>query len=57
MAWKLDFGTRWMEIGVRAYNLFHEPFSDYPVVIHSNRSFLGGEILARRIFLFARGAI
>jgi len=57
VAWKLDFDTRWVEIGVRAYNLFDEPFCDYPVVIHPNRSFLGGETLARRIFLFARGAI
>jgi len=57
VAWKLDFGNRWVEIGVRAYNLLHEPFVDYPVVIHANRTFIGGETLARRIFLFARGAI
>jgi hypothetical protein len=42
---------------VRAYNLLHEPFVDYPVVVHANRTFIGGETLARRIFLFARGAI
>jgi outer membrane receptor for ferrienterochelin and colicin len=56
-AWKLDFGSSWVEIGVRAYNLLHEPFSDYPLVIDVNTTFLGGELLARRIFLFARGAI
>jgi outer membrane receptor for ferrienterochelin and colicin len=55
-AWKLDFEGRWVEIGVRAYNLFHEPFSDYPVVIDANTTFLGGELLGRRIFLFARGS-
>jgi outer membrane receptor protein involved in Fe transport len=57
LAWKLDFGQRWVEIGVRAYNLFHEPFVDYPVVLHSNSAFIGGEVLDRRLFLFARGAI
>ncbi len=57
VAWKLDFLDRWVEIGIRAYNLFSEPFSDYPVVIDHNTTFLGGELLDRRIFLFARGAI
>jgi outer membrane receptor for ferrienterochelin and colicin len=57
VAWKLNFGTRWAEIGVRAYNLFHEPFADYPVVINNVGTFFGGELLGRRIFLFARGAI
>jgi iron complex outermembrane receptor protein len=57
VAWKLDLLDRWVEIGIRAYNLLSEPFSDYPLVIDHNTTFLGGELLDRRVFLFARGAI
>ena len=55
--WAAPGGRRWVEMGVRAYNLFGAGFRATPAVVRRDKSELGGELLGRRVFLFVRGSI
>ena len=60
LAWRLDLDTRWLELGIRAFNLLHMPFREIPPIttkpwIRDYR--LSAEAIGRRIFLFFRGSI
>jgi iron complex outermembrane receptor protein len=57
VAWRLDLGSRWAEVGVRAFNLLNAGFRDLPAVPRPGTTELGGQLLGRRIFLFFRGSI
>jgi hypothetical protein len=60
VAWRLDFDTRWFELGIRAYNLLHTPFREIPPISTKTwvRDYrLSAELIGRRIFLFFRGSI
>jgi iron complex outermembrane receptor protein len=56
-AWRFYVGPGWLELGVRAYNLFHQGRRDMSAVYRPDGTEIGGELLGRRIFLFLRGAI
>jgi iron complex outermembrane receptor protein len=55
-AWRLDFGTGWLETGVRVYNLFNVGYRDIGNVYRWDGFALGGELSARRVFLYLRGS-
>ena len=57
LAWRFDAGSRWAEVGVRAFNVLNAGFRDLPAVARPGTTELGGELLGRRIFLFLRGSI
>jgi iron complex outermembrane receptor protein len=56
-AWRLQVGPGWLELGLRAYNLFHQGHRDIVAVYRPDGTEIGGELLGRRIFLFLRGAV
>jgi iron complex outermembrane receptor protein len=56
-AWRFDFDTAWLEAGVRVYNLLNVGFRDIANVYRWDGFAMGGELSARRIFLFLRGSI
>jgi outer membrane receptor protein involved in Fe transport len=55
--WGAPGGRSWVEMGVRAYNLFGAGFRATPAVTRRDGTELGGELLGRRVLLFVRGAI
>ena len=57
LAWRLDGGAWWAEMGVRAFNVLNAGFRDLPAVRRTDGVELGGELLGRRIFVFFRGSI
>jgi outer membrane receptor protein involved in Fe transport len=56
-SWHQILGAGWIEVGVRAYNLFCSRFRDFPGEIRPDGYEMGGLLITRRIFLFLRGAI
>ena len=54
-AWRFGFGPRWMEAGLRAFNLLNTPYYDYPGTVNPEGIDVGGELLVRRITLYVRG--
>jgi iron complex outermembrane receptor protein len=56
-AWRFDFGDSWAEAGVRVYNLLNAGYRDIANVYRWDGFPMGGELSARRIFLFLRGSI
>jgi iron complex outermembrane receptor protein len=57
LAWRLDGGKWWAEMGVRAFNILNAGFRDLPAVRRPDGVELGGELLSQRIFFFLRGSI
>jgi iron complex outermembrane receptor protein len=57
LAWRIPAAKGWVEMGVRAYNLFHMPFRDTQAVSKLDGTEMGGELIGRRVFLFVRGSI
>jgi outer membrane receptor protein involved in Fe transport len=57
LAWRVPAYGGWVEMGVRAYNLFHVAFRDTQAVRRLDGYEMGGELIGRRIFLFVRGSI
>jgi len=57
LAWRIPAAGGWVEMGVRAYNLFHIAFRDTQAVRKLDGTEMGGELIGRRIFLFLRGSI
>ena len=57
LAWRLPAAGGWVEMGVRAYNLFHVAFRDTQAVRKLDGTEMGGELIGRRVFLFVRGSI
>ena len=57
LAWRFDFGSAWLEAGVRVYNLLNVGYRDIGNVYRWDGFEMGGELSARRIFLFLRGSI
>ena len=60
VAWRLVAGSGWVEVGLRAFDLFKVPFRDFPGKSYGGGSgefVLGGALITRRILLFLRGAI
>jgi hypothetical protein len=57
LAWRVSLKTAWVEIGVKAFNAFHQKTRDSPAVARPDGVELGAELLSRRIFLFIRGSI
>jgi iron complex outermembrane receptor protein len=56
-SWRVDLGARWIEAGVRAFNLFGLRFRDFAGEIRADGYEMGGLLLTRRVFLFIRGAM
>jgi len=56
-AWRFDFGAAWLEAGVRVYNILNAGYRDIGNVYRWDGFEMGGELSARRIFLFLRGSI
>jgi hypothetical protein len=50
-SWKGLIDSRWMEVGVRVFNLTDAGFRDLPAVTRRDGRELGGELIGRRIFL------
>lgn len=57
LAWRLDIGTGWIEVGVRAYNILNAGFRDSPAVTRPDGTEIGGELLGRQVMGFVRGTI
>ena len=57
LAWRVPAAGGWVEMGVRAYNLFHMAFRDTQAVRKLDGTEMGGELIGRRVFLFVRGSI
>jgi hypothetical protein len=56
-AWRFEFNDSWAEAGVRVYNLLNVGYRDIANVYRWDGFEMGGELSARRIFLFLRGSI
>ena len=56
-AWRVDTGSGWFEAGLRVYNLLNVGYRDIANVYRWDGFAMGGELSARRIFLFLRGSI
>ena len=56
-AWREKVGPGWLELGVRAYNVFNAGFRDSMAVRRVDDTEVGGQLLGRRVVLFLRGAI
>jgi len=57
LAWRVNLGDGWAEAGVRVYNLFNAGYRDIASVYRWDGFAMGGELSARRIFLFLRASI
>jgi len=57
LAWREPVGTGFVEMGVKAYNIFNIGFRDMAAVTRSDGMVNGGELIGRRMFLYLRGAI
>jgi outer membrane receptor for ferrienterochelin and colicin len=56
-SWRFQQSRGWIEVGIRAYNLFSLRFRDFPGEIRPDGYEMGGLMLNRRIFLYFRGAV
>jgi iron complex outermembrane receptor protein len=56
-AWRLAFGTGFVEIGIRAYNLSDTAYRDVGFTFNRFGKQMGGFYLGRRIFFYLKGAI
>ncbi|MBW2703129.1 MAG: TonB-dependent receptor [Deltaproteobacteria bacterium] len=60
LSWRLGLGpekNRWIELGLKAYNLFDQEFTDAQAVIRGDGAIIGAEKVGRLFQIFARGAI
>ena len=60
LSWRLDMGSankRWIELGLKAYNLFDQQFSDAEGVVRGDGVYIGSESVGRLVQVFARGSI
>jgi outer membrane receptor for ferrienterochelin and colicin len=57
VAYRVETGPGWFEVGLRAYNALDSVFWDRPSVTGRGEKEMGGEPISRRLFLFLRGAI
>jgi len=56
-AWRMESEDRWLEAGVRAYNLGNQRFRDLTSVERFDGKPIGGQPLGRIVFVFLRGGI
>ena len=60
LSWRIEMGSekdRWIELGLKAYNLFDQKFTDAQAVLRDDGAILGAERVGRLFQIFARGAI
>jgi hypothetical protein len=57
LAWRIPFGQRWFEAGVKALNILDQGYRDHVVVTRSDGKELGSEMVGRRFYFFLRGTI
>jgi outer membrane receptor for ferrienterochelin and colicin len=57
ISWRVTMSSRWVEAGVRAFNVLHTGFRDRPAILRLDGVEAGGELIGRRIFLFLRARI
>ncbi len=64
VSWRLQMGPKesdssrnWIELGLKAYNLFDQEFSDSVGVVRTDGKYIGAETVGRMVQVFARGAI
>ena len=64
LSWRLQTGPKegdssrnWIELGLKAYNLFNQEFSDSVGVMRADGKYIGAETVGRMVQVFARGAI
>jgi iron complex outermembrane receptor protein len=57
VSWRVALGPRWVEAGVRAFNLTNAGFRDRPAIMRLDGVEAGGELIGRRIFVFVRAGI
>ena len=56
-AWRTDFDRVWIEVGVRASNVFHLGFRDLTTVTRFDGTNMGGMLMGRLVFLYLRAGI
>ncbi|MFC1654844.1 TonB-dependent receptor plug domain-containing protein [Myxococcota bacterium] len=54
-AWRINLGSRWLELGVRGFNLTNAGFRDAAAVTRFDGQEVGGQLMGRQLLLFARG--
>ncbi len=64
VSWRFQMGPKegdpsrnWIELGLKAYNLFDQEFSDSEGVVRTDGQYIGAETVGRMVQVFARGAI
>ena len=64
ISWRLQMGPKgddpsrnWIELGLKAYNLFDQEFTDSEGVVRTDGQYIGAETVGRMVQVFARGAI
>jgi outer membrane receptor for ferrienterochelin and colicin len=57
VAWRMNFSTRWIELGVKANNILNAKFQDSASVMRTDGTLLGAEPIGRRVFVYFRGSI
>ena len=57
VAWRIPFGHRWFEAGVKALNILDQGYRDHVMVVRSDGKELGSEMVGRRFYFFLRGTI
>jgi outer membrane receptor for ferrienterochelin and colicin len=56
-SWRVNIGSGWMEMGLRACNFLNVGFRDNMSITRRDGTEVGGELIGRRIFVFLRGEI
>jgi hypothetical protein len=57
LAWRLELGAHWLELGVKAFNLLDNPFRDEGIQVRPDGVEFGGELMGRRALFFLRGVL
>lgn len=57
LSYRLEEADRWLEVGVRALDIFDRRFRDGTSVIRFDGVDMGGQVMSRRVVLFLRGGI
>ncbi len=57
VSWRLELAAGWLEVGLRAFNLFQQPFRDTVHVVRYDGVDTGGDLIGRRVGVFLRGSL
>jgi outer membrane receptor for ferrienterochelin and colicin len=57
VGWRIQTDSRWLELGIRVFNLVNNGFRDMPPILRFDGVETGSELMSRKGWLYLRGVI